>query len=63
MVTGPATRGGDSPTDPRVLARQTRELAAFAERRGLDDELAAVREALSAISRRQHELEPEAVGP
>jgi hypothetical protein len=38
---------------PSVLARRTRELAAFAERAGLDDELAALRRALADIDRRR----------
>lgn len=43
---------------PRVLARQVRELAAFAERAGLDDELGALRRALADIDRRRRvELE------
>jgi hypothetical protein len=43
---------------PSALARRTRELAAFAERAGLDDELAALRRALADIDRRRRvELE------
>jgi hypothetical protein len=38
---------------PSVLARRTRELAAFAERAGLDDELSALRRALADIDRRR----------
>jgi hypothetical protein len=38
---------------PRVLARRARELAAFAQRAGLDDELAALRRALADIERRR----------
>lgn len=43
----------------RQVGRQARELAAFAERRGMEDELEAVREALVALERRRRELEPE----
>lgn len=38
---------------PQALARRTRELAAFAERAGLDDELGALRRALASIDRRR----------
>jgi hypothetical protein len=41
---------------PHALARRTRELAAFAERAGLDDELAALRRALADIDRRRRRV-------
>lgn len=55
-----ATHESEMPREARALGRRARELATFAERKGLDDELEAVREALRAIWRKQRDTEHEA---